>query len=99
MSVSVAGHLPPSNHELSDDDRAVLECEREQWGSSGAKEAVVAERFGLSMPAYYQRLYSLCQTEAAMRYDQALVRHILDTADQVTARRHRVITGQGDGRG
>ena len=94
MSASAAGHLPPhSPDELDESDRELLECERELWGPSPAKEAAVAERFGLSMPAYYQRLYRLCQTPAAVKYDSVLVRHILETADQVSARRHRVISG------
>jgi len=94
MSASVAGHLPPPTpDQLDESDRELLECERELWGPSPAKEAAVAERFGLSMPAYYQRLYRICQTSAAVKYDSVLVRHILETADQVTAHRHRVISG------
>lgn len=100
MSASAAGQFPPPPaNELSDDDVALLECEREMWGPSPLKEAAVAKRFGTTMPAYYQRLYRLCQSEAAMKYDQALVRHILDTADQLSARRHQVISGRGTSRG
>ena len=93
MSPFAAGAVPPhdsdhtSSSALSDDDISLLECEREVWGAGAMKEQVVFERFGLSLPVYYQRLYRVCQSQAALEYDSALVHHILDTADQVTTQR------------
>jgi len=93
MSPFAAGALPPhdSSHNapstLSDGDIALLECERDVWGAGPLKEQVVFERFGLSVPVYYQRLYRVCHSQGALQYDSALVHHILDTADQVTTQR------------
>lgn len=100
MSASVAGTAPhePSNS-LSGHDMALLECERGLWGPGPRKQQVVWERFGLPLPAYYQRLYQVCQTEAALDYDAALVRHIMDTADQVSQRRVTAVTRREGNRG
>ncbi|MDR9397237.1 DUF3263 domain-containing protein [Pontimonas sp.] len=103
MSPFAAGALPPHESSpnapsvLADDERALLECEREVWGAGPMKEQVVFERFGLSLPVYYQRLYRLCHSQAALEYDSALVHHILDTADQVTTQR-MAKTRRGEGR-
>ena len=64
-----------------------LECERDNWGPSGQKEKIVFERFGVSVPVFYQRLYRICESEAAWQYDAVLIRHIRDVADDVTSRR------------
>ena len=82
--------VSPGNHEsgLGADDIAVLEFERAHWGAVPNKESAVRERFGLSLARYYQRVYALCRTEAATRYDAVLVRNCLEAA----ARRRQ---GQG----
>lgn len=99
MSATAAGSTPPPpSRALSEHDQELLECERSHWGAAPGKEQVVFERFGMSLPAYYQRLYQLCQTAEALEYDSVLARHILDTADQVTARRLRAMNQEG-GRG
>ena len=72
-----------------------LECEREHWGPSGKKEKIVFERFGVSVPVFYQRLYRICENEAAWQYNAVLVRHIRDVADDVTSRR----LNRGENRG
>lgn len=102
MSSSAAGALPPhdspqkSASALPDDDVALLECERDLWGAGAMKEQVVFDRFGVSLPVYYQRLYRICHSQAALEYDSALVHHILDTADQVTtARRAKTLRREG----
>ena len=71
---------PPSPHTegLSTDDRARLEFEREFWGLAPNKESAVRERFGLSLARYYQRVYAICRTQAALEYDAVLVRQCLD---------------------
>lgn len=86
MSSPLAPRILPS---LSAEDVSLLECEREIWGAGSAKEQAVFERFGLSVPAYYQRLYQLCQGEAARAYDAVLVGRILEVADQLTTARLR----------
>ena len=76
------------DHGLSDQDIELLEFERAHWGAIPNKESAVRERFGLSLARYYQRVYALCRTEAATRYDAVLVRNCLEAA----ARRRQ---GQG----
>ena len=66
--------------ELGAGDIDLLEFERTHWGSIPNKESAVRERFGLSLARYYQRVYALCRTEAAVRYDAVLVRHCLEAA-------------------
>ena len=66
--------------ELSGDDIDILEFERVHWGAFPNKESAVRKRFGLSLARYYQRVYALCHTEAAVRYDAVLVRSCLEAA-------------------
>jgi len=87
---------PTPQNTLGDDDAAYLECEREYWAVGPKKEQVVRERFNVSLPVYYQRLYRIAATPEAWRYDPVLVRHIHDTADDVTSKR---LTRQGSTHG
>jgi hypothetical protein len=73
---------------LRAEDVDLLEFERAHWGAGANKESAVRERFGLSLARYYQRVYALCHSEAAVRYDAVLVRSCLEAA---TTRRE----GQG----
>lgn len=86
---------PASSSELTDVEIAYLECERENWGPSGRKEQIVLDRFGVSLPVFYQRLYRICENRAAWQYDPVLVRHITEVADDVSSKRLR----RGDARG
>lgn len=95
-SVSIPESREPSDS-LAESDIALLECEREFWGPGPQKEDVVFRRFGLGLPAYYQRLYQVCETPAAIRYDAVLVRQIHESADHVTRQRLRRVRGQQGG--
>lgn len=66
--------------ELSEEDRAILEFERENWGAQANKESAVRERFSLSLARYYQRVYTICRSVEALAYDAVLVRNIRDAA-------------------
>jgi len=74
----VSAHSDKS--ELAPGDIELLEFERAHWGAIPNKESAVRERFGLSLARYYQRVYALCRTEAAVRYDAVLVRQCLEAA-------------------
>src|SRR5204862_8260333 len=50
------GSMP---EDLSDEDRAILEFEREWWRRRTPKERAVRDRLGLSVTRYYQRLNGL----------------------------------------
>ena len=100
MVASSAESTASSPEPLSEADRVLLECEREHWGSALGKEAVVWRVCRLSLPAYYQRLYRLCQTPEAIHYDPVLARQIVESADHVTAKRvQRSRPSQEDRRG
>lgn len=73
--------------DISAEELAYLECERDYWGTGGSKEDIVWQRFNVSLPVYYERLYRISSTPRAERYDAAFVRRILDVADEVTAHR------------
>ena len=60
----------------------LLEFERVHWGPGDNKEDLVRHRFGLGLPAYYQRLYRACRSAEAVTYDALLVRSILDASDR-----------------
>ena len=66
--------------ELGEDDRAILEFERENWGAQVNKESAVRERFSLSLARYYQRVYTICGSAEALAYDAVLVRNIREAA-------------------
>lgn len=66
--------LNPPSESLSGDDIAILEFERVWWGNVPNKESAVRERFGLTLARYYQRVYALCETAAALDYDAVFVR-------------------------
>ena len=84
-----------SPSDLTDVEIAYLECEREHWGPAGRKEKFVMDLFGVSLPVFYQRLYRICEGQAAWIYDPVLVRQIRDVADDVSSKRLR----RGDSRG
>ena len=62
---------------LTDEERAMLELERQWFAHRGAKEGVILDRFGMSPTRYYQRLFALVQTQAAMEHDPITCRRVL----------------------
>jgi hypothetical protein len=92
----MAQHASPASPSvLTEVEMAYLECEREHWGPTGRKEQVVMERFGVSLPVFYQRLYRICEGQAAWQYDPVLIRHITDVADDVSSKRLRMGDAHG----
>ena len=59
-----------------DDWRGILDFEREWWKVAGPKEALVRDRFGLSLARYYQRLNRIIDQAEALAYDPMLVRRL-----------------------
>lgn len=66
----------PGMGELTDQDRAILDFERQWWKYAGAKEDAILTLFGMSPSRYYQRLNGLLDDPAALAYDAALVRRL-----------------------
>jgi hypothetical protein len=57
-------------------ERDMLAFERQWWRFSGAKEAAIRERFGMSATRYYQVLNALVDRPEALAVDPLLVRRL-----------------------
>jgi hypothetical protein len=75
---------------LTDRDRSILDMERRDWRSPGAKELAVRTELGLSAARYYQVLNALLDSPEALRTDPMLVKRLQRIRDaRVHARRTR----------
>ncbi len=61
---------------LDDQDRSVLDFEREWWRYAGAKEQAIREHFGMSPTSYYRSLSDLMDRDEALAYDPMLVKRL-----------------------
>jgi uncharacterized protein DUF3263 len=61
---------------VTDEQRAMLDFERQWWRSPGAKEQAIRDVFAISPTRYYQALNALLDGEAALRYDPQLVHRL-----------------------
>ncbi|MCY7397179.1 MAG: DUF3263 domain-containing protein [Nocardioides sp.] len=61
---------------LSEQDRAILDVEREWWRYAGAKDTVIRERLALSGRDYYRALNRIVDHDAALDHDPLLVRRL-----------------------
>lgn len=73
--------------ELTDDDLAMLDLERQWWKYPGAKESRIHELFGITAVRYYQRLNVLIDQPAALAHDPMLVKRLCRLRDQRQAQR------------
>lgn len=74
---------------LTPGDLEVLEFERATWKYPGRREAVIRERFGISLTRHLQRVTALIDHPQAQAYNAQLVRQLRDRRDQlVHARRN-----------
>ncbi|MDO5493410.1 MAG: DUF3263 domain-containing protein [Nesterenkonia sp.] len=62
--------------QLSDQDRSILELERQWWKYAGAKDQAISERLGMTAVSYYQVLNRLIDSEAALAHDPMLVKRL-----------------------
>lgn len=69
---------------LTDPQRAVLELERSWWAAeaSGPKEALIAERLGISADAYYAILRDLLDDPEALQEYPLVVRRLRRMRDR-----------------
>lgn len=70
---------------LTDEQRAVLDFERQWWKFAGAKEAAIRETFDMSSTRYYQVLNAAIDAPGALEHDPLLVRRL----DRLRAARQR----------
>lgn len=80
----------PPDDGLTDRERSILDMERREWRSPGAKELAVRTELGLSSARYYQVLNALLDSPEALRADPMLVKRLRRIRDaRVHARRIR----------
>jgi Protein of unknown function (DUF3263) len=62
--------------ELTEQERAILDFEKQWWRRPGAKEQAIREAFDLSPTRYYQLLNALIDRPAAVAYDPGLINRL-----------------------
>ena len=61
---------------LSDQERAILDFEREWVLETGAKDAAIRERLGLSPAVFYRLRRLLTESDDALQYEPLVVRRL-----------------------
>lgn len=62
--------------ELSEQQAALLEFEKQWWALPGSKETEIRERFEISPTRYYQLLNALIDSDLALAHDPLLVKRL-----------------------
>lgn len=73
--------------ELTEQEREILDFERQWWKHAGAKEDAIRSEFSLSAARYYQVLGALIDRREALVYDPMLVKRLQRMRDARTAAR------------
>lgn len=81
----------PSEDELDERARELLDFEREAWKLRVPKERAIRERFGFSAARYHQLLQRAVDSPQALVYDPMLVRRVRRVRE---ARRRRRVAGR-----
>lgn len=81
----------PSEDELDERARELLDFEREAWKLRVPKERAIRERFGFSAARYHQLLQRAVDCPQALVYDPMLVRRVRRVRE---ARRRRRVAGR-----
>jgi hypothetical protein len=74
--------MEPSERELTERERAILDFEGTWWSESGSKERAIRERFELSATRYYQLLNEVIDLPDALAYDPLVVRRLRRQRDR-----------------
>jgi hypothetical protein len=74
--------MEPSERELTERERAILDFEGTWWAESGSKERAIRERFELSATRYYQLLNELIDLPGALAYDPLVARRLRRQRDR-----------------
>jgi len=62
--------------DINEQDREVLEFEKQLWKYEGAKIAAILEQFGWTATRYYQRLNAIIDKPEALAFDPLLVNRL-----------------------
>lgn len=80
----------PTDPSLTDEQRAVLDFERQWWRYSGGKSVEIEQQLAMTPVAYYRELNAIIDLPAALEHDPTLVRRLQRAR---TLRRRRRSTG------
>lgn len=85
--------------ELTERDMAILDFERSWWHETGPKEALIQDRFELSVSRYHEILGQLLESPEAYAYDPLGVRRLRRLRDRRRRARqeHAQQAGQSPG--
>ena len=72
----MAEPMPIATAELSEQQAALLDFEKQWWALPGSKETEIRERFDISPTRYYQLLNSLIDSDVALAHDPLLVKRL-----------------------
>jgi hypothetical protein len=61
---------------LSDEQRAILDFERQWWRYAGGKAVEIERQLGMTPVAYYRALNTLLDLPEALEHDPTLVRRL-----------------------
>jgi hypothetical protein len=61
--------MEPSERQLTERERAILDFEGTWWSEPGSKERAIRDRFELSATRYYQLLNEVIDLSGALAYD------------------------------
>jgi hypothetical protein len=86
-STQAGSPLDSPQTDLGDMDIRLLDFERVWSSRVGAKEAAILEEFAVPTARYYQMLYVLIDSPAALRHDPLLVRRLQRLRDARTRSR------------
>lgn len=81
---------------LSPRDQAILEFERSWWTEPGSKEMAVAQRFALTMGEYHEALSRMIDDEAAIEFDELVVRRLARQRDRRRQVRTQAVSAGGE---
>lgn len=66
---------------LSEDDKAMLDFEKQWWIQPRIKRQMIRDQFGLDPIRYYQKLSRLIDTPEALEYDPIVVHRLVARRD------------------
>lgn len=73
---SAESSAPRLADQLTEQERQILDLERQWWKYAGAKDQAISDRLGISAVAYHQVLNRLIDAEAAQAHDPMLVKRL-----------------------
>ena len=76
------GVMEPSERQLTERERAILDFEGTWWSEPGSKERAIRDRFELSATRYYQLLNEVIDLSGALAYDPLVVRRLRRQRDR-----------------